>query len=183
MAAGPYPAGVDTATLTFLVVGGAGVALLALGLLGSELLAAVHAGADAVVPLEAVAGFVGAFGFAGAAAAALTGPATPGRWAVCAGAGVVAAVPAAVFAVRLSRAARDMPTDATPTRADLVGALGVVVTPVPAGGYGEVRVRLAGQPVKVYARADAPLPAGAAVFVVEAPTDTSVVVERTVPLT
>ena len=70
-----------------------------------------------------------------------------------------------------------MRTDATPTRDDLVGALGVVVTPIPASGYGEVRVRLGGQPVKLNARADQPVPLGAQVFVVEAPSDTSVIVE------
>jgi membrane protein implicated in regulation of membrane protease activity len=89
-------------------------------------------------------------------------------------------VPAAWLAWRLARAAREMPTDATPARHHLVGTQGVVVTPVPAGsGYGEVRLRLGGQPMKVYARADRPLPAGARVFVVEAPSETSVVVEET----
>jgi len=51
------------------------------------------------------------------------------------------------------------------------------VTPIPAGGLGEVRVRFAGQQVKFSARADAPLPLGARVFVVAATSDTSVVVE------
>ena len=70
--------------------------------------------------------------------------------------GVLAAVPTGWLASRLARAARNMRTDATPTRADLVGALGVVVTPIPADGYGEVRIRLGGQPVKLNARADQP---------------------------
>jgi membrane protein implicated in regulation of membrane protease activity len=95
--------------------------------------------------------------------------------------GLVAALPAAYLAVRLSRWARDIHTDATPTRADLVGSLGVVVTPIPHRGYGEVRVRVAGLPVKLNARADRPLPLGTEVFVIEAPSDTSVVVEPTVP--
>ena len=72
---------------------------------------------------------------------------------------------------------RDMPTDPTPSRADLAGALGVVVTPIPAAGYGEVRVNLAGQPVKFNAKADRPIAAGAKIFVVEALSETSVLVE------
>jgi membrane protein implicated in regulation of membrane protease activity len=100
--------------------------------------------------------------------------------AVAVAAGALAAVPAAWLAWRLSRAARNMRTDATPQRQHLVGSLGVVVTPVPAGaGYGEVRVRLGGQPVKLNARADRAIAAGARVFVVEAPSETSVVVEET----
>ena len=75
-----------------------------------------------------------------------------------------------------------MRTDATPTRTDLVGRLGVVVTPIPAEGYGEVRITIGGQPVKLYAKADHPVPLGARVFVVEAPSDTSVVVEVTSPI-
>jgi membrane protein implicated in regulation of membrane protease activity len=72
-----------------------------------------------------------------------------------------------------------MRTDATPTRADLVGRLGVVVTPINPGGYGEVRVSLGGQPVKLNARSDQHVPLGARVFVVEAISDTSVIVEQT----
>ena len=77
------------------------------------------------------------------------------------------------------RAAGNIPTDATPTDADLVGVLGVVVTPIPAQGYGEVRVTLGGQPVKVSARADSPIPLGTQIMVISALSDTSVVVEET----
>ena len=169
-----------TATVVFLVIGGVAVAVLALALFGGELLHVGHPDAGGPVSLEVVAGFVGAFGFAGAAAAELLGARTPAVIAAAVAVGALAAVPAAWLAWRLSRAARDMRTDATPQRRHLVGSLGVVVTPVPAGtGYGEVRVRLGGQPVKVYARADRAIPAGARVFVVEAPSDTSVVVEET----
>lgn len=175
--------GVATGTLVFLIIGGLGVAMLALGLLGAEFLHFGHPDMDGPVSLEAVAGFVGAFGFAGAIANELLGSRTPGLIAVAAGVGLLAALPTGWLAMRLARAARDMPTDATPTRADLVGALGVVVTPIPAGGYGEVRVRIGGQPVKLNARSDKPVPLGAQVFVVEAPSDTSVLVEETPHLT
>jgi membrane protein implicated in regulation of membrane protease activity len=169
----------STATVVFLIIGGLGVATLALALLGAEILHFGHPDIDGPVSLEAVAGFVGAFGFAGAIASELLDAQTPAAIAAAAGVGALAAVPTAWAAMRLARSARAMRTDATPTRADLVGTLGVVVTPIPVTGYGEVRVRLGGQPVKLNARARAAIPAGAQVFVIEAPSDTSVVVEQT----
>jgi len=176
----------SSVTLVFLVVGGVGVVTLAVALLGAEFLHTGHPDVDGPVSTEAVAAFVGAFGFAGAIASELLGGgATGAAGGVIAGAigiGLFAALPATYLTVRLSRAARGMATDATPTRADLVGTLGVVVTAIPTAGYGEVRVRLGGQPVKLNARAAEAIPAGAHIFVIEAPTDTSVVVEPTPPL-
>ncbi|HET6211388.1 MAG TPA: hypothetical protein VFE14_00805 [Micromonosporaceae bacterium] len=168
-------------TLTFLVIGGAGVLILAASLLFGELLHLGHPDLDGPWSTEVIAGFAGAFGFAGAIASELVGARTGPGIAVAAVVGVLAAVPVAYLALRLSRAARNMRTDPTPTRVDLVGTLGVVVTPIPAQGYGEVRVRLAGTPVKLNARADRPIALGAHIFVVEAPSDTSVVVEETTP--
>jgi membrane protein implicated in regulation of membrane protease activity len=172
-----------TATVVFLIIGGLGLVVLALSLLGAEILHFGHPDVDGPVSLEAVAGFVGAFGFVAAIASELLDAGTAVAVLAAAGAGVVAAVPTAYLALRLARAARNMRTDPTPTRQDLVGCLGVVVTPIPAAGYGEVRVRVAGQPVKLNARADRPVPIGARVFVVEAPSDTSVVVEETPAIT
>lgn len=168
----------DTATVVFLAVGGVGVAVLALGLLGTEVLHFGHPDLDGPVSTEAVAGFVGAFGFAGAIASELLGAGTPALVGLAALIAVAAAVPTGYLALRLGRAARNMRTDATPTRQDMVGTLGVVVTPIPAQGYGEVRLRIAGQPVKLNARADRPIPIGAEIFVIEAPSETSVVVEQ-----
>ncbi|MFF5177091.1 hypothetical protein ACFY2Q_03570 [Micromonospora sp. NPDC000316] len=168
---------VATGTLIFLLIGAAGVGVLVLALIGTELLHFGHVNVDGPASTEAVAGFAGAFGFGGAIVNELLGARTPGMIAGAAAAGLVAAVPTAWLAARLSRAARNMRTDPTPTRNDLVGALGLVVTPVPVDGYGEVRVRVAGQPVKLNARADKPIPVGAQVFVVQALSETSVHVE------
>ncbi|MEH1164922.1 hypothetical protein V6V47_06015 [Micromonospora sp. CPCC 205539] len=168
---------VATGTLIFLIIGAAGVGVLALALLGSEFLHFGHADVDGPISTETVAGFAGAFGFGAAIVNELLGARTPGLVAGAAAGGLLAAVPTAWLASRLSRAARNMRTDPTPTRDDLVGALGLVVTPVPLNGYGEVRVRLAGHPVKLNARADQPIPAGAQVFVVQALSETSVHVE------
>jgi hypothetical protein len=169
----------DTVTMAFLVVGGVGLAVLAVSVLLGDLLNLGHADVDGPFSVPAVAGFIGALGFAGAVAAYLTPGGTTTRVIVAIAGGMVAALPTGWLAMRLSRLAMNMRTDATPTRADLVGTLGVVVTPIPADGYGEVRVRLAGQQVKLNARADRPLPLGTRIFVIEAPTPTSVLVEET----
>jgi membrane protein implicated in regulation of membrane protease activity len=75
-----------------------------------------------------------------------------------------------------------MSTDATLTSNDLLGTVGVVITPVPIGGYGEVRLAVAGQQIKFNARSDQPLALGTRVFVIEVPTPTSVLVEPTPPV-
>jgi membrane protein implicated in regulation of membrane protease activity len=168
---------VATGTLIFLIIGGAGVGVLALALVGSGLLQFGHPDVDGPVSLEAVAGFTGAFGFGAAIVNELLGGRTPGMIAAAVAGGALAAVPTAWLAARLSRAARTMRTDATPTRNHLVGSTGLVVTPIPTDGYGEVRIRLAGQPVKLNARAGHALPVGTRIFVVEALSETSVHVE------
>lgn len=166
-----------TGTLAFLIIGGAGVLVLTLALLGGEIFHFGHPDVDGPVSLEAAAGFVGALGFGAAIANELIGGDSSLMVGVAAGLGVLVALPTAWVAVRLSRAARNMSTDPTPTRGHLIGATGVVVTPIPEHGYGEVRVHLAGQPVKLNARADRSIPTGTQIFVVQAPTETSVVVE------
>ena len=174
----------DGITTTFLIIGGIGVAVLAVSLFVGDVLHLGQPDLDGPFSLPAVAGFVGAFGFAGAIAADLIGGSvgTLGGVLAAAAIGGIAAVPTAWLAIKLARAANRMRTDATPTRGDLVGHIGVVVTPINPDGYGEVRINLGGQPVKLNARADRPVALGAQVFVVEAISDTSVVVEETTAL-
>jgi membrane protein implicated in regulation of membrane protease activity len=163
--------------MIFLVIGGFGAAVLVLGLIGAGVLDFAHVDLGGTARVQSIAGFLGAFGFGAAAASQLLGARTPGGIALASMVGLAAAVPTAWLAVRLGRWARNLPTDATPTRAHLVGSIGVVVTPITGPGYGEVSVRVAGQPVKLNARADRPLALGTEIFVVEATSDTSVVVE------
>jgi len=180
-------------TTTFLIVGGFGLFLLASSLVFGHhphihlhlhihmpfhwhIGHAGHAGSEAALSLPSIAGFIGAFGFGGAIAAQLL----PGRsalWPTLIG--LAAGVPTAWGAARLTRAAMEMSTDATPTQRDVVGSLGVVIREIPPSGYGEVRVSFAGQLMKFHARATAPLPVGARILVVDAPSATSVVVEST----
>jgi membrane protein implicated in regulation of membrane protease activity len=182
----------------FLVIGGFGVFLLAASLIfGSHLHVGhvhfhlpgnwhighgghgPHAGSDTAFSLPAVAGFVGAFGFGGAIAASLL-PA--GHTLIPVLIGVAAALPTAWGAARLTRAAMEMATDATPTQGDVIGSVGVVIRAIPSNGYGEVRVQFAGQLMKFHARAPHPIEAGTDILVVEAPSETSVVVETTASL-
>lgn len=163
----------NTAVVVFLIIGGLGALILALGLLGLDFL-----DIEGPVPVEAIAAMLGAFGFAAAVASASLDARNPLPLMLSAGVGVLVAIPAGWFTLRLTQAARQMPTDATPVRDDLIGLIGTVVTPVPADGYGEVRVMLGGQPVKLYATADRAIPTGAQVFVITAPSETSVLVEQ-----
>ncbi|GAA4210731.1 hypothetical protein GCM10022220_31020 [Actinocatenispora rupis] len=172
----------DWVTITFLVVGAVGVVVLAASLLLGDLLHLGHADADGPFSVPAIAGFVGAFGFAGLIVASLV----PGGVVVEAGAGMLggllAALPTGWLALRLTRAVADMPTDATLSSADLIGVTGVVITPIRTGGYGEVSLTVSGQRLKYNARADAPLATGTPVLVIETPSATSVVVEETAAL-
>lgn len=169
----------DAVTVTFLVVGAVGVGVLAVSLLFGELLSIGHADADGPFSVPAMAGFVGSLGFIGAIAAALTPGGTGAEAVIGALAGLLAALPTAWLAVRLTRAMMRMPTDATLTAKDLIGATGVVTTPVRAGGYGEVSISVSGQRLKYNARADSALAIGTPVLVIETPSSTSVVVEET----
>jgi membrane protein implicated in regulation of membrane protease activity len=170
---------VGTATTAFLAVGALGVVVLALSLVLGDVFG-VDAAGDGPFSLAVVAGAVGGFGFVAAIVSTLLGGVLPGLGAGLLGAtaGVVAAVPFAGLVTRMTRVLVGR-TDKTLSSADLLGAHGVVVTDIRAGGYGEVHVVVGGQQLKYNARADSPLAAGTAVFVVETPSPTSVVVVET----
>ncbi len=160
----------ELVTIIFLAIGAFGIVVAALALFGGSFFDL----GDGLFSTEAAATFIGGFGFASASAYELVGDSVDIIGS--AGIGVMVAVPLAFFAARMVERVGDMPTDATPTATDLAGAKGVVVTPVPAGGFGEVRVRIGGQPMKLYARATKPIALGAAIIVTEALSETSVVV-------
>ncbi|GGL96390.1 hypothetical protein GCM10011594_15190 [Nakamurella endophytica] len=171
----------EPVTLAFLLVGGAGLVLLVLALVLGDLLHVGHPDADGPFSLPALTALVGGAGFVGAIVAALVPGDWPaaGRALLAAAVGLVAALPLAYGAVRLSSALFHMRTDPTLTDTDLLGSQGVVVTAIPAAGYGEVRLSVAGQLLKYHARADGPMPAGTPVYVVGTPSATSVEVVST----
>ncbi|MEJ7648481.1 MAG: hypothetical protein WKF57_05425 [Nakamurella sp.] len=174
----------DPITLTFLVVGAIGIALLALALIvGDVLHLALHADADGPFSLPAIAAFFGSAGFFGAIPASLMAGHLSGGVIVAASTavGVVCALPVAFGAVRLTAGLMRMRTDPTLTERDLEGTLGVVISSIPATGFGEVRLRIHGQDLKYSARAAHALVAGTPVFVTTALSPTSVEVVSTAP--
>ncbi|MCX5405664.1 hypothetical protein OHA37_17440 [Streptomyces sp. NBC_00335] len=159
----------------FLGLGIAGIALLALSLLLDGVLEGLFDGAlsalfDGWLSLPVLAGFVSMLGFTGAIVLGTTGfgpgPATA--------AGALAGACAGWATYRLSRSLMRDGDGAAPHQDSLIGSTGTVVTSIPASGYGEVLLRLAGQPVKYAATAEGPLARGAEVWVTAAPSSTSV---------
>jgi len=163
----------------FLGLGIAGVVLLLLTLVFDGVLEGLFGGAglldglfDGLLSLPVIAGFVSMLGFVGAIVLGTTGLGAGPATAVGAGAGTFAGL----LTWRFSRALLRDDASATPRGADLVGSPGSVVTAIPADGYGEVLVRLAGQPLKLAARCPEAVPRGAEVWVEESLSPTSVAV-------
>ncbi len=167
----------------FLLVGALGIVVLLLSLFAGEIGDFGHPDADGPFSVPAIAALLGGVGFGGAAASAVLPDALPDAVTalLSVAVGLAVAVPLAWGALRLSRALKDMPTQETLTRHHLIGALGVVISAVPSPGFGEVRLSLAGQQLKLSARSDVPLPTGTPVYVVEALSDTAVEVVSTAP--
>ncbi|MCE4949009.1 MULTISPECIES: hypothetical protein [Streptomyces] len=160
----------------FLGLGIGGIAVLALSLIFDGLLeglfGGVLGGLDGLLSLPVIAGFLSMFGFAGAIVSGGTGLGA----AAAVGIGLAAGTAAGAATWRLSRALMRDQTDSAPRREDLVGTAGSVVTAIPADGYGEVLLRLAGHPVKLAARSVAPVARGAEIWVEASLTSTSVAV-------
>lgn len=161
----------------FLGLGIGGIALLIASMVLDGVLEGFFDGAldglfDGWLSLPVVAGFVSMLGFTGAIVLGSTGLG-PGA---AAAAGAVAGAGAGWATYRFSRALLGDGSGDAPRQADLVGVAGRVVTAIPHGGYGEVLLSLAGQPVKYAATADAPLERGAEIWVTATPSATSVTV-------
>ncbi|MDQ3469245.1 MAG: hypothetical protein M3487_05705 [Actinomycetota bacterium] len=156
----------------FAVVGLIGVVLLVAFLVFDDFLDGIVPDADWISG-PALGAFLAAFGLFGWVAE--EGFDAPAPVAVAAGVG--GGVALGWFAYRLSRALLHSPTDPTPNTSTLVGHEARVVTPVRAGGSGEVLVRLGGQPVKLLATAQEDLAAGSAAVVIAVESSTKVVVQ------
>ncbi|MFH8804548.1 hypothetical protein ACH4F6_34140 [Streptomyces sp. NPDC017936] len=160
----------------FLGLGIAGLVLLALSLVFDGVVEGVLDGIggelDGFLSLPVIAGFVSALGFTGALVLETTGTGAG----VATGAGVVMGVVVAWLTWRFSRALTRDGAAPAPRGEDLTGTSGSVVTAIPTGGYGEVLLYLAGQPVKYAAKAAAPVARGTEVWVecVLSPTAVSV---------
>lgn len=156
----------------FVVVGLVGAVLLVAFLLLDDVLEGILPDADWISG-PALGAFLAAFGLFGWVGQEAFDLSTAGAAAV----GVAGGLALGWFTYKLSKALWNSPTDATPTTASLVGQHARVVTPVRAGGTGEVLVRLGGQPVKLSATAAEDLPRGTESVVISVESSTRVVVE------
>lgn len=159
---------------TFLILGGAGLALILVTLVVGDVL-------DGVLHLDvldsdffsvsSLAAFVGAFGFGGALGLALSDSVPIGVLV-----GLVIGLGAAWGAVRLTHALRRDDSVSFHPNA-MIGHSAFVITPIPAGGFGEIRLTAAGHVRKYAARCDTAVPAGAEVWVSAIVSPTAVQVE------
>ncbi|MDJ0380145.1 hypothetical protein [Streptomyces sp. G-G2] len=159
----------------FLSLGIGGIVLLVGSLVFDGVLEGVFEGAldglfDGWLSLPVIAGFVSMLGFTGAIILGTTGLG-PGA---AAAAGAVAGAAAGWLTYRFSRALARDSSGAAPRRSELLGSPGTVVTAIPTAGYGEVLLRLGGQPVKYAAIAEGPVARGTEVWVTATPSSTSV---------
>ncbi len=164
-----------------LVLGTLGLLVVVAGVLVGELLDGV---VDGVLPGDlgpgvtaALGAAVAAFGFGGALALRTSDLSLS---AAC-GLAAVGAVAVGATAFYASRAL--IGSEAPPARStDLYGVFGTVVSPIPAGGLGEVALVHRGTRLKLAARADQPLPARTPVYVLEVLSETAVAVAPASPV-
>ncbi|GGR43233.1 hypothetical protein J2S40_004274 [Nocardioides luteus] len=139
---------------TFLLIGAVGLGLLLVSLVIGDLLDGFLGGLTDWLESDwfstaAIGGFVSAFGFGGAIA---HGPLSLGLLpSVVIGSGFGAIF--AWFALWLTRLLKDDHTDAAPSGDDAIGMDAAVITEIPAGGFGVVRVVLGGHTVTYNAKA------------------------------
>ncbi len=165
----------DTATLIYLAIGIGGTVLVAVSLLFDGVFDGLFETGDAggAFSLPVLAGFMGCFGYAGAITASIADDNAAVLGALV---GVVVAVPGALGISKLTSSLMQQ-TDETPTATDYVGTTGIVITAIGANKYGEVSIALGGHPRKVSALATTAIPTGTKVTVIDAPSETLVVVE------
>lgn len=157
----------------FWILGIAGAALFAMSLLIGDVLDGVFDSLDfgtGLVSTASIAAFCAAFGLTGGAAMS----ALDASVGVATLAGVLAGGLLAAFAMQVTRAFQNAPTDRAPGGEDLIGATGVVVTAIGESGYGEVLVTIGGRRLKLNARSPEPVPNGSGVVVTESLSATAV---------
>lgn len=154
----------------YLVLGVVGLVVVTVSLLVGDLFESVLDGLGADwFSTEVVGGFVSALGFGGAIAVSAG---APGGVAVVIG--LVVGTAFAFLAGWLTRLVRGGGTDDLPEANDTIGREGVVISGVPADGYGTVEIRLGGHTLRYNARADLELATGSRVHVTAVMSPTAV---------
>jgi len=159
---------------TFLIIGGAGVALLLLALIVGDVLDGVLGSTEGLLDSDVfstagLAGLVGGFGFGGAIGLGVSGVTMIGV--LC---GLVLGVSLAYGATKLTRALRHQGSSNTVRTDSLVGSEASVITAIPANGYGQIRLSHNGHLVTISARCDTAIEAGSRVWISEVLTPTAV---------
>lgn len=157
----------------FLVFGVVGLVLLAVSLVLGEVFEGIFDafGSD-LISGASVAAFLGAFGFTGALVVNAT-DSTGGAVAAGLAAGVVVGGLAGVLTLALRKGG----DESTVRSSSLLERTGAVVSAIPADGYGDVSIVVAGHITRLNARAAQALPAGTPVRVTAVLSPTSVMVE------
>lgn len=174
----PSSSSKGTAVTGFIIIGGVGLLLILVSLFLHDifegLFDALHVDAGGgLFSTPVIGAFLAAFGWGGALAV------WGGGTGVVAGsaAGAASGVVLGYVTLWVTRALMRMPTDETPRIADLVGKGATVITAIPAQGFGEIRIRHLGLPMKLSARAAEPITSGTAVVVTKVMSASSVLVE------
>jgi hypothetical protein len=154
------------AVTVFLIIGAVGLALVLLSLVLGEVLEGLFGGLDidvggGIFSAPVLGSFLASFGFGAALIMFATGAgATAGALG-----GLLSGLVIGGIALVMMRSLVNMPTDETVTTSGLTGSPGVVITAIPAEGFGEVTIRHHGSQHKYNARAVEPIPAGTPVQV------------------
>lgn len=160
----------------YVVIGLVGLGLLLVSLILGDVLDGLFDGlmAGDWFSSAAIGGFVAAFGFGGAIVDSAGGPT-----ALALLVAVVAGLCFGWFAWWLTGLLRRDRGEHTPSAHDTVGHDATVVTAIPAGGYGVVRVVIGGHSLQYNAKADQEVPLGTAVHVSGVVSPTAVTVTPT----
>lgn len=160
----------------FLAIGAVGIVLLLFSLIVGEHLNGIFdalGGGDWFTG-SSMAAFLGALGFGGAIVRTLTGStALAVLGGVILGVAFGALIAWGMIRLRLTDTGGAMTTN------DLLNAHGHVLSDIPAGGFGEVRVTRQGQMMKLNAKSAIPIATGTQITVTEVLSATAVVVEPT----
>lgn len=158
--------------LTFLIIGAAGIVLLIASLILGDLLDGLLDFGGDLFSGAALAGFLGAFGFAGAIALDATDSVTA---AMLIGllAGLVIGAGVGWISLQLKKGG----DESNVRTGDLTGRDATVVSAIPEDGFGEISIVASGHITKLNARATTALAAGTPVTITAVLSPTSVLVQ------
>ena len=156
----------------FLLIGAAGIALLLVSLIVGDILDGLLDFGGDLFSGAALAGFLGAFGFAGAL---VYDQSENMGWAV--GVGIAAGLAVGAGAGWASFQLKRGGDESNVRTSDLAGQNATVISAIPDQGYGEVSIVASGHITKLNARSAAALPAGTPVRVTAVLSAPSVLVE------